>query len=590
MSTIVLFKYIPWSPGGHNVIRFADQAAQREYFNSQVATVFNSVDYEPRPGADLKLPIAFNDAKEYNYLAWQDGDNSPRYYFIEGYQYLNDNPVTKLIISEDIWQNCHLKMVVNPCTVHRRHMPRWNGNTPIVYPVDEGIPRSLSLNTRVRIDDFNRGPGDGYAAVIISNKKLEDTSHPDGIYYYLTYISLAGGGTVPAPGDCEWFNPIRSDFISNWDTWGVGINTIVGCYLIPMAGNLAVYNPVATFRHDLGQIETNGGHWAVFSVKEPRYERGLATYKQDLPVGEAVKNTSPTAAFKPEYEPMVFSDNMQKIILTDSAGYQLSQIPYDLAIQATGYKVRPEVFTLNPQIRINVTTSDSWQSLTNGMEVVIPCIPVDIPQSRWLDYRAQQQSQQWSILENSIRSNYWQTAVGVATGAAAGGAMGYGYSSSFSNSSRSPGIAGAASAGFSLIQGVGSLVNAKIAATEKRDALKLNEGIIKNTPSPPIGGSNWGGLYSEGIGFLNLIGDQESINSVASLYMAYGYIIDRVMTVPLRTRYYYDFIQTSNASISGEITSDARSYLEALFDSGITIWHGETFRGFRYDLNNPEVA
>lgn len=589
MATVKLFKNVPWSPGGHHVIRFPSLEAQASYFNSLTGSaVFNSVDWEPRPGADLKLSISFMDAKEYNYMSWQDGD-SLKYFFIEDYEYLNDHPVTKLIVSDDIWQNNHLNMVINPGTVHRRHMPKWAGTAPVFYPVDEGLPRSLQVSYLTRLDDYYKiyASGGVFACVIITSKKLEDTSHPDGIFYYLTLCSLNESASIAAPGDVEWMNPLTPAFLSQFSVFGVSPEALVGAYLIPLSANLVTSTTPRTFRGSLGRIETGGGPYALFSVSEPR-AYGFQNVSISIDAG-ASKNTSTTAAASYLNEPMVFSDNLQKIIITDSSGYQLLSIPVNLAVNISYYYVTAEVFSLTPQCRIQFRVSGQEQSLANGLEAVIPCIPLDIPQSNWMNYQLSQQSQQWNILENSIRSNYWQTAVGAATGAGSGAAFGSLYADSFNNSRRSPARAGAAGAAMGLISGVGSLVNAKITATEQRDNLKLNEGIIKNTPAPPIGGSNWNSLYQGGVHLISTRADEETINSIFSRYHAYGYIIDRVMDIPLRTRYYFDFIETRNAVVSGPLTSDARSYLEALFNQGITIWHGETFRGFNYDLNNPEV-
>ena len=592
MATITLFKNVPWSPGGNNVVRFPNAAAQQAYFNSLESLEFPNVDYEPRWGANLNLDkLGFMDARQYNYMSWEDETNGPFYYFIEDYQYLNDNPTTRLIISEDIWQNNHLRMIVNPTTVHRRHMPRWDGNAPILYPVDEGIPRSMDVVQRIVIDDTTRFAGDALVGVIVTNKKLEDTNHPDGIYYYLTYISIADQGIVLAPGDTVWSNPLDEDFISQFDIYRTGIDVIVGAYIMPFAGNLQrVHSSGAyTFPDEIGTQETGGGHYSLFSVKRRRF---LGTYfYAQTPGKKPTKSTTPGISPNYQYEPMCYSDNLQKIILTDQNGFQLSSIPVDLAWKMKGYSVTPEFFSLNPQSRITLRLNgdSDWQSAVNGMEAILPGIPLDVPQSQWLDYRRQQQSQQWNILENSIRSNYWQTAVGAVTGAASGGAFGAMYAESFNNSKRSPANAGLAGVAMGGIQGIGSLINSKISATEQRDALKLNEGIIKNTPTPPIGGSNWGSAMTRGVSFITLQADQPTIDSVFSQYHAYGYIVDRVMPVPLRTRYYWDYIELKNASISGPLTSDARSYLEALFNQGITIWHSETFRGFDYNINNPEV-
>src|SRR5699024_6816107 len=152
MATIRLFKDIPWSQGGFHVLRFQSNLAQAAFFNGLTSLEFTDIDYEPRPGANLNLDMPLMEARQYNYLSWEDETNGPLYYFIEDYEYLNDYPTTRFTISEDIWQNNHLRISGIYGAVHRRHMPRWDGNIPLLYPIDEGNVRSKTVYKKVRID------------------------------------------------------------------------------------------------------------------------------------------------------------------------------------------------------------------------------------------------------------------------------------------------------------------------------------------------------------------------------------------------------------------------------------------------------
>ena len=109
MATITLFKNVPWSQGGFHVLRFPNLQAQETYFSNLESTT-KTANYDPRPGADLNLDMPLMEARQYNYLSWEDETNGPLYYFIEDYEYLNDYPTTRFTISEDIWQNNHLRI------------------------------------------------------------------------------------------------------------------------------------------------------------------------------------------------------------------------------------------------------------------------------------------------------------------------------------------------------------------------------------------------------------------------------------------------------------------------------------------------
>ena len=83
--------------------------------------------------------------------------------------------------------------------------------------------------------------------------------------------------------------------------------------------------------------------------------------------------------------------------------------------------------------------------------------------------------------------------------------------------------------------------------------------------------------------------DQTSRNIIWNQYRYYGVVVDEAMSIRLRTRYYYDYLQTRDATVSGPMTNDAKSYLEALLNRGVTIWHSEAGSMYNYSYDNVEV-
>lgn len=590
MATITLFKNIPWSQGGYHVVRFPNLAAQNSYFDSLESLVKTGVNYDPRPGANLNLEIDLMDAREYNYLSWEDETRGPFYYFIEDYEYLNDYPTTRFYISEDIWQNNHLRMAIQPCTVHRRHMTLWNGSEGILYPSTEGSPSALQIVKSQRLDDKGQlGPNNArWVCLLITNKDISSETHEDGIYYYVTYGVMNDAGDTMASSTQSWVNPFSSSFLKDYTSYGIATDTLVGAYLIPVARQLTVINTYYNFSGGLGLIRANtSGNKVLFQVYGGVGDLFNETITLD--VYSPTKNTSTTAAPSSDYDPMMFADNLVKHIITDTTGQPLMEIPSLEAINGVSVKIYAEIKSMNPQLRIEIQTPEG-ASPSNGLEATIPCIPIDIPQSRWLDYVYQSQAQERQILNNNISSRYVQTAVSGITGAASGFAFGAMYAESFNNSKRSPATAGMAGAGMNILSSIGSLINADIQAGTDRDNFKLNESILRSKSTPPIGGLNPLSLYNNGIQLIVLKADPETVKSTFSQYHYFGNIVDRAMSVSLRTRYYYDYIELRNTTVTGAMTNTAKSYLESLLNRGVTVWHGETWGGnFDYSKNNPEV-
>lgn len=579
MATIRLFKDIPWSQGGFHVLRFPDRAKQAAYFDTLVSDVFEA-DWEPRPGANLNLPISYAEARQYNYLSWEDENNGPLYYFIENYEYLNDNPTTRLIVSEDIWQNNHIDMTVNPSTVHRRHMPRWDGNIPLLYPIDEGNVRSKTVYEKVRIDDYGKiVPGRDLFAFIIATSK--DPVLGDTINYYIT-ASYKDGVGAPAPSGKRWLSPFNDGFIKFFADKNIPPSAIVGVWMVPVARNIVTYsNNTVNIRGVLLSDETF--QIAVFAQSiltiQP-VEVNLTPYTPE-------KNSSSGIAANRVYEPQTFSENIVNYTITDPVGNPVITIPNNILWSDPKIYMYPELASLNPQIRITVTSNGSP---VNGLETVVPCTPVAVPQSQWLDYIVTSQQQDKSILENNISNRYMTTAISAITGAGSGYAFGAMYADSFNNSRRSPGMAGLAGAGMNAISGIGSLANAYIQSGTDRDNFRLNEQKIRNTPTPPLAGYNLESVYNEGINFITTIGDEISTNLIWKQYLAHGVIVDEGgVNINLRSRKYYDYIQTRDCTVMGEMTNDAKTYLEALFNRGVTIWHSEAGSMYNYSYDNVEV-
>lgn len=579
MATIKLYKSVPWSQGGFHVLRFNDSLRQAQYFAGLDSEVFE-IDWEPRPGANLNVPISYLEAKQFNYLSYNFDNISThdRYFFIEDYEYLNDNPTTRLIVSEDIWQNNHIDMTVAPGIVHRRHMPRWNGNTPLLYPIDEGNVRSKTVYTKQRIDDYQLlSPMAGLFTYLIATSK--DSHNNDEIEFYLT-ASYKSGQNVPSPDEYYWLSPLSEKFIEVMSTIGFPPSSIIGVWLIPVMRGYANWTGTSL---DIPSLP----------VSDDTTKTKIALLRPDFwnqPVTVSIKPYMPikstgTANANIEYEPQAFSENIVNYFVTDTFGNPLITIPNNIMWEDPQIIMNSEADSLNPQIRISVTANGS---AVVGLETVVPCVPVAVPQSQWLDYVVTSQQQDKAILENNISNRYMTTAISAATGAGSGYAFGAMYADSFNNSRRSPGMAGLAGAGMNAISGIGSLVNAYVQSGTDRDNFRLNEQKTKNTPAPPLAGYNIASVMAEGIQVVTTIGDDISRNLIWNQYRYYGVIVDESMDIPLRTRRYYDYLQTRDATVIGPMTNEAKSYLEALLNRGVTIWHADSAAIYDYQYDNVE--
>ena len=111
------------------------------------------------------------------------------------------------------------------------------------------------------------------------------------------------------------------------------------------------------------------------------------------------------------------------------------------------------------------------------------------------------------------------------------------------------------------------------------EELRAKQVTIKNSPCVVKSGGSGLGAYIKGLTdvfYVTLKLDDQSMEKLRFMYYWYGYIINRMFrgTIDLYTRHGFDFIKTNGAKIRGSLTAGAARQIAAIFDSGVTIYHG----------------
>ena len=102
---------------------------------------------------------------------------------------------------------------------------------------------------------------------------------------------------------------------------------------------------------------------------------------------------------------------------------------------------------------------------------------------------------------------------------------------------------------------------------------------IRNSPcnvkSTGSGYTNisWGLLDAH---YVTLKMDDQSMEKLRFMYYWFGYHVNRTFKgdIDLHTRTKFDFIKTSRAKVKGDLTAGAAKQIGAIFDAGVTIYHG----------------
>lgn len=115
---------VTWDMGYRDIVRFKNEAKQREYFNSLPGVDFDNCTMS-KFGLPVRLRLPFAQACQYNYLiAYNDYDfDTPKYwyYFIQECEYINAY-TTQLQIQLDVWQSFQFDIQFGRCYVERGHV------------------------------------------------------------------------------------------------------------------------------------------------------------------------------------------------------------------------------------------------------------------------------------------------------------------------------------------------------------------------------------------------------------------------------------------------------------------------------------
>ena len=110
--------------------------------------------------------------------------------------------------------------------------------------------------------------------------------------------------------------------------------------------------------------------------------------------------------------------------------------------------------------------------------------------------------------------------------------------------------------------------------------------IVVGTPSP---------VTSVGYKYLNFYFIQVHLREneakhIDDFFSCYGYAINRVKQPNLTGRQYWNFVQTENCVIAGDMPSSSKDAIARIFDGGITFWHnGDNVGNYGISVTNGSI-
>jgi hypothetical protein len=538
-STIVYLCDVPLENDLKNQLTFASVAAQTSYFESKTIKSYTNFTYQRKDNI-IRVPDHIDNLYACNYVRYQNSNFSNKWFyaFIVSKSYVNDH-CTHLQISTDPFQTYMFDITYYNSFVVREHVADDTiGKHTLPEPVSVSEPvvnhKYLDLTFSAEtIADFNNN---FWCAVFTTDKIFSDlplTFYPD---------NFIGGNACPlyiyAPDSINNLTPFINYLVSNNK-----IDSIVA--IVPLLKNY-----------------TN-------SVQVPTTELPTTFYL-----------ISDGAGLVPSIDPTKQNYNIYPSFVTPSArldGYTpknnkmyTSPFCYGVLQSSNGSKIRLDYETWNGGQ--NPKTIHTVYSATADPSII--AIPYD--------YRGDDNGAQYAVSFSGFPPIPFKYDTFDKWYAANKNSVDFGMFRKV----------GEMAAGLTAAITTGN-INAAINPALAMEAELSRMDDLKNKPDSLAGNiSNNPLLYDNrgGIQFFEICVKYEYAKMIDEYFTAYGYCINEVKNPQnsMNTRLNWNYIETRNINISGDIPDEDLAKLRRMFNTGVTMWHNPLTFG-DYSQNNAIV-
>ena len=539
-STLQLFKNINLDNRYLHTIYFASESAQDSWFSSRVFRTFNDLTYRRYESKAVRIEADATSLMGVTYLRFRNTRSGAKWFyaFVTGIEYVNEN-TTDVYYEIDVMQTWFIQGgSVRPCMVLREHV---NNDT-------FGIElESEPVGSDVYDCDLLANYGDAYFKNY--SVYLNSTGEPDegdmyqnGLFNGTKYTRLPCNDS----NDADSIKLYLTSLLGSWDA-GTQQQDVIDMYTAPSF---------------LGQSYTI----------------------QDIP--------------KQFAKPTTFDNYTPK-------NKKLFMYPYSYLVCTThngsGEAYRWEYFDGN-QIDFRMMGSYigggqivCYPRAYNGQLDNLDCKVVmdDFPKNPFV-YDAYQA---WVAMGGKTKyENDWNITVARGASAVLNQYANVVNSATYNPnaSERDIGIG----IGTGLVKNVASAIGTMADIQEAQNKVLYQFKDAKYVPNIPVGASMPNvmiGARMLDFYFYHCHVRDDEAKRIDDFFSCYGYAINKVKAPNLTGRAYWNFVQTENAVIAGDMPATSRDAIGKIFDGGITFWHnGDQVGNYAQSvtdgsINNPII-
>ena len=503
--------------------------------------------------------------------------------------------VLELDIDIDVWSSYGGQFELYDSYVERRHMPRWKKKTvsgvttyePIYYPnAAQGIEgayqeeSSEDLTGNVELPGYTGTFNPQFIIVTAVDKK------GNTLVYIGMNVNHSVEGVVPVHIDSNIGSRTLFDIQSimsggnnlygevGSSTFGITSDFVQSISVVPFmprlkdivrlgmsGGTFFVYIDTSdtVFSSYFNVVSPQGGQYSYITIKPDGELQSLMMTGYFTPDVIAPDHNAPSyGEYIDKHEPMMYLSPARVRKVTSAFGGEVYEVP-DIAAFKETFGIQ-NLLDFNGTVTYVFTGNTIAEGNILGACGVLEAATLPIYNSAWKSYEAISKISDNMVFNakqlQSVASGIGNTAMQSVVGAFMGG-----------------GPAGAVLGVASGILGTASnLYGNDVELEAKRIQIRNSPCNIKS------GGSGLGAYLCDYLDvlYVTLKLDDVSMEKLRFMYYYYGYHVNRMFRgdIELHTRKVFDFIKTSGAKVRGSITADAARKLAAIFDKGVTIYHG----------------
>ena len=504
---------------------------------------------------------------------------------------LSQTDVVELTIAEDVWSNrVGSFRLIDPYIV-RKHMDRWvseteNGVTvykPKYYPeAAQGVQGAYKQEDIEDLTPPVAVPPSGGGSAIEVNMR----------YIVISAVKSSGELVWLIGCDCRYASnprhilPVWHDHANNipffditnvldgsiFTAAGISANHVQSISVVPYMGTL---NDAMVYEESLGItwfrfVETavefypftandSSGTLAwielAFDMRE-LYSLMYPILATPDVIGPQYTNDY-SQGYDEQMEPMLYMSPARIRKIVNGTGGTVFDLP-DIAAFEKNFAVW-NAFDVNSTVTFIFAGTDIKEANAIGAAGYLLAATLPIFESAWATYTAIEKVGD----EIAYQAKQFQNAANGITGTASSSIMG-GF------------VGGPYGAALGFISGA---IGTAAGYHGNEEELRAKQTTIKNSPcTMKSGGSGLGGTILGMVDayYMTLKIDDVSYDKLQDQYYFYGYYINNVIRgeLSLHRRYLFDHVQTSGARVSGAVSGDDAKQIAAIFDKGVTIYHG----------------